>query len=241
MTVQEFFETTVGRKVLVVLSPFFLSPKDMMDHRALLSSRSLRSASLKHQALSTLVAYQSYAPAMGSLTFVSAVLALLNLVVSWGVPFERILPYQSASLIVALVGAVAISAYGAAFARVGAGWVMTRFDLLMGSDQAVRWPLSFWLNYYGGLLMVWGLFVWAVVGVISLPVSWVLHVLLVVMMMVLSLVLRVELKRAQQAHHRVQYHRDWRLFTLLSAALFISMEGILVFLLFPFLKNAVIF
>jgi MFS family permease len=226
MKPRHFFDTEWGRKLLFFWAPFFLSPQDL----GFFSSDS-EQVQWKHQALRSLLAYSSYAPLFGSAVLTSSFISAARILASKGIPLEWVLHFKSAALIFMGAGLLAWLGYAAAFSRILAGWVLRFFGALNGADT-LQWPLSFWLSYYGGILMVWGIFLWAIVGLLSLELPWFYSIAGLGMMVLLGLFLRMELKVAQQRHRRVVHYIDWYRFTRTSLVLFLIMQGLMVFSIF---------
>jgi hypothetical protein len=214
----KFFETEAGQKVLLFLAPFFLSPHEFEN------STSNNSPFKKHLHLS------AFAPLLGAAFLTGAVVSVFRTLNAKGISIAWILDYKSAYLIFWLAGILTWLGYSAALSRSGIGYLMKYIRPTITST--FRWPLAFWLSYYGGILIVWGVFSWILVGVLNLHFSYVTGGIALVFLILYGFYLRLEIKLAQEKNRRRIHYIDWGTYNTLSLTLFLVLQGLAGLLLF---------
>jgi len=213
----KFFETEAGQKVLLFLAPFFLSPHEFQN------STSNNSPFKRHLRLS------AFAPLLGAAFLTGAVVSVLRTLTAKGISIAWILDYKSAHLIFWLAGILTWMGYSAALSRSAIGYLIKY--LRPNTNKAFQWPLAFWLSYYGGILIVWGVFSWVLVGFLSLHFSYISGSLALLFLILVGFYLRLEIKLAQEKNRRRFHYIDWSTYNKLSLALFIFFQALAGFFL----------
>ncbi len=213
----KFFETEAGQKVLLFLAPFFLSPHEFQN------STNKSSPFKKHLHLS------AFAPLLGAAFLTGATVSLFRTLTAKGISIAWILDYKSAYFIFWLAGILTWLGYSAALSRFFIGYLMTH--LSPNTNRTFQWPLAFWLSYYGGILIVSGVFSWILVGFLSLHFSYISGSLTLLFLVLIGFYLRLEIKLAQQKNRRRIHYIDWGTYNKLSLALFIFFQALAGFVL----------
>lgn len=208
----KFFETEAGQKVLLFLAPFFLSPHEFEN------STSKNSPFKKHLHLS------AFAPLLGAAFLTGAVVAVFRTLTAKGISIAWILNYKSAHLIFWQAGLLTWLGYSAALSRSAIGYLMKYIRPALTST--FNWPLAFWLSYYGGILIVWGVFSWILVGVLSLHFSHLTVGIALIFLILGGFYLRLEIKLAQEKNRRRIHYIDWGTYNTLSLTLFLVLQGL---------------
>lgn len=212
---EKFFQTEAGQKLLLLLAPFFLSPQECATNKT-------PDSLFKYLSMSV------FAPALGSVFFISSCVTLYRILENKGYPISWLLDLSSAKIIFWGAGLLILTTYLLALARRAAGYILTFFqqtDTIMPN-----WPLSFWLSYYGGNLIVVG----ALIGIFSGFMSWnfSLSTGLVgfALLVLFCIYIRFEIKFIQEKRKRqIRYH-DWHLFNLVTVTLFALSLGAIIYL-----------
>lgn len=205
-----FFQTELGQKLLLFLAPFFLSPHEFKG------GVSDRSAITKQLYLS------AFAPLLGAAFVTGAVVAVFRTLINKGISIAWILDYHSAYLIFTQAALLTWLGYSAALSRFVSGEILGRFKPALKAH--IQWPLAFWLSYYGGILIVAGVFAWMIVGALSLHFSYIAGAIILGIVIVLGFYLRLEIKLAQDKNRRRIHYSDWGVYNKLSLGLFMTLQ-----------------
>ena len=182
-TSHAFFETTIGQKFLILLSPFFLLPGECIEGRPSF----VRFFSFLH--------LQAWAPFFGGFFFSSALTVLLRTLQRAHVP---------------LIGAFDVEAFNVLFlltifnVLLGYTLALTEFmtprifNFFIKYEKLTTEPILFWTTRYGGILMICGAMVWFVSGLVALRPSFFIILILLIGVGVVGYTIRKELLRQQQ-------------------------------------------
>ena len=209
----KFFETEAGQKILLFLAPFFLSPHEFQG-----SQKAQKKVISHHLHLS------AFAPLLGSAFLTGAIVAVFRTLKSTGIPVHWIINYKSAALIFTLAALFTWLGYSAALSRYATGWLLKAFPNSVTSD--FRWPLPFWLSYYGGTLIVCGVFSWIIVCFLSFHFSYASGLIAFVFICFLGAYLRLEIKLAQEKNRNRIHYIDWSFYNKISLGVFMTLQGI---------------
>ncbi len=208
----KLFETEFGQKILLFLAPFFLSPHEFQRTQESSQKNSL----IKHLHLS------AFAPLLGAAFLTGAVVAVLRTLQNKGIAIAWIVNYKSANLIFTAAAFLTWLGYSTALTRYASGWLLKVLPTDVKSD--FRWPLAFWLSYYGGTLIVWGVFAWIVVGFLSFHFSYTSGIIAILLLIALGCYLRLEIKLAQEKNRKRIHYIDWGIYNKFSLGVFIALQ-----------------
>ncbi len=215
----KFFETEFGQKILLFLAPFFLSPHEFKD-----TQKGSEKSIIKHLHLS------AFAPLLGSVFLTGAVVAVFRTLLNKGISISWILNYKSANLIFAQAALFTWLGYSAALSRYISGWLLKALPTSRIKSDFM-WPLAFWLSYYGGVLIICGVFAWIIVGFLSLHFSYTSGSIAFIVIVALGFYLRLEIKLAQEENRSRIHYIDWGVYNKVSLGVFIALQiigGLLV-------------
>lgn len=213
----EFLKSDSGQKLLLFFAPFFLSPQEIQG-------KTPQSALFKHFYLST------FSPAIGAVFLTGALASFYRLFHAKGYSFSWLIQFSPVHFIFILASLLMWLAYTSAFARFAAGQMLAFFQPY--EEHQLNWPLSFWLTYYGGIFIVTGAFIWLLSGFLMLHFSFWMGSISFIVIVLLGLYLRFEIKFLQEKRkHRVHY-KNWYKFNILTLGLFLVMQGVGLVLIF---------
>ena len=210
----KLFETEFGQKILLFLAPFFLSPYEFQSKQ----QNSEKNTLIKHLHLS------AFAPLLGAAFLTGALVAVLRTLQNKGIAIAWIVNYKSANLIFTAAAIFTWLGYSAALARHASGWLLKIIPTDVKTD--FRWPLPFWLSYYGGILIVCGVFAWIVVGFLSFHFSYTSGAIALALIIALGFYLRLEIKLAQDKNRKRIHYIDWGVYNNISLRVFIVLQGL---------------
>ena len=222
----KLFDTELGQKILLFLAPFFLSPYEFQSNQKSASKDAPKSL-IKHLHLS------SFAPLLGAAFLTGALVAVLRSLQNKGIAIAWIVNYQSAHLIFTAAGVFTWLGYSAALARYTSGWLLKVLPAaFIDVKSDFQWPPPFWLSYYGGILIVCGVFSWIIVGFLSLHFSYTSGLVALILIIAGGLSLRLEIKLAQDKNRKRIHYIDWGVYNKVSLAMFIALQSIAALLIF---------
>ena len=204
---RRFLLSETGQQILLLLAPFLLSPKQF--HAGVERSPLLRNLSIT-----------GFAPLIGGVFLLGALTALYRALFGHHVQFLWLVDISSPRFLFSVALGIAWIGYSAALARFGAG--------LFLKEQGLKWPLAFWCLYYGGNLNVVGALIWLGVGILLIPMTWVLKIILLGLFAGLVLSILFELKLRHTSHTQEISYLEWHRFNKITLAFFVGGQGIVI-------------
>lgn len=217
----KFFESDLGQQFLLLFVPFFLSPRDFQGVAY-------------EKSLFRYFYLRPIAPLLGAFFLTSSLLSFYRFLSLKGFPFLELIDLGSAKVAFSLVVGLALLGYGAALARFSSGFLVSR--VIKEEKETLKWPLAFWLSYYGGTYMVIGLFIWLILGILIASFAWWMTLILGTGLLMGAFYVYLELRLLQERRRRRTYYRYWNLFNSISISIFIFYL-FLIFFLIQFIKN----
>ena len=204
---EKFLQTEVGQKLLLLLAPFFLNPHECLEGN-------------KNHPFFKYLSLSAFAPALGAVFLVGAVVSLYRILENKGYPIAWLLDLSSAKLIFWGAGLMTVATYALALSRKMAGYWL-RVVYPQEAKYALNWPLAFWLSYYGGNLLLIGVLMALFSGFMAWKFSFIVGVVTFTLLVLLCVYVRFELKFMQEKRKRHIPYQDWRLFNIVTLVCFL--------------------
>ena len=209
MLLSNFLSTNIGQKVLLFFAPFFLSPQEFK------SEVGNQNILVKNLHLSSL------SPLVGSAFITTALVGLYRTLENKGwviIPID----YSSATIILWQVIILTWLCYAGAIARYFACLILNKTIDDFSDD--LMWPLPFWLTYYGGVFIVCGTIIWAIVGILSTDLGLIAKTISFIVLIALAIYLRLEIRLKQQSNrNRIPYH-NWASYNTMTIIIFAVLQ-----------------
>jgi predicted lysophospholipase L1 biosynthesis ABC-type transport system permease subunit len=203
---EKFFQTEVGQKFLLLLAPFFLNPHECLEGN-------------KQHPLFKYLSLSAFAPALGAVFLVGAIVSLYRILENQGYPIAWLIDLSSAKLIFWGAGIITFITYALALSRKMAGYWLKILHPQEAND-ALDWPLAFWLSYYGGSLIIIGALAALFSGFMAWKFSFIVGLITFICLVLLCAYVRFELKFMQEKRRRHIPYQEWRLYNIVTLVCF---------------------